>query len=411
MNIIVHDYAGHPFQVQLSRELARRNHKVVHYFSQDNQTPRGDLTKRDDDPKTLQITGLSLGVPLQKNVLVQRRKQEIAYGRLVADKIAKHRPDIVISSNSPLDSQRYIQQAARRLNCGFVFWLQDLHGEAITRILSDKLGLSGKLIGAYYKKMEYDLLRRSDSIVSITEDFLPILKAEEINTEKVTVIENWAPLDEIALLPKDNSWSAAQGLSDSTNIIYSGTLGYKHNPDLLLRLANETKSKVAVFSEGNAATDLHQKSRDMGLDNLRVSPWVDFALLPQVLASADILVALIEPDAGVFSVPSKVLTYMCTGRPILASIPPNNLAARILRREDAGFVASPADPDGFIAQAKLLLRDEALRQHMGANGRAYAERQFNISTLADKFEKLMEGVRSGKKRAAAQTPAEYHTTH
>ncbi len=30
MRILVHDYSGHPFQAQLSRELARRGHDVVH---------------------------------------------------------------------------------------------------------------------------------------------------------------------------------------------------------------------------------------------------------------------------------------------------------------------------------------------------------------------------------------------
>jgi len=30
MRLLIHDYAGHPFQVQLSRELARRGHSVTH---------------------------------------------------------------------------------------------------------------------------------------------------------------------------------------------------------------------------------------------------------------------------------------------------------------------------------------------------------------------------------------------
>jgi len=30
MRIGIHDFSGHPFQVQLSRELASRGHEVVH---------------------------------------------------------------------------------------------------------------------------------------------------------------------------------------------------------------------------------------------------------------------------------------------------------------------------------------------------------------------------------------------
>jgi hypothetical protein len=33
MRILISDYSGHPFQVQLSRELARRGHGVTHSYS------------------------------------------------------------------------------------------------------------------------------------------------------------------------------------------------------------------------------------------------------------------------------------------------------------------------------------------------------------------------------------------
>ena len=50
MKILVHDYAGHPFQVQLSRELASRGHTVRHAYAGGLQTPRGELQKRESDP-------------------------------------------------------------------------------------------------------------------------------------------------------------------------------------------------------------------------------------------------------------------------------------------------------------------------------------------------------------------------
>jgi hypothetical protein len=43
MQLLIHDYAGHPFQVQLSRELAMRGYSVVHAFTGGLLTPRGSL--------------------------------------------------------------------------------------------------------------------------------------------------------------------------------------------------------------------------------------------------------------------------------------------------------------------------------------------------------------------------------
>ena len=93
--------------------------------------------------------------------------------------------------------------------------------------------------------------------------------------------------------------------------------------------------------EGRSADELKAQAAREGLGNLVVRPWVSFAELPGVLADADVLVAMIEADAGTYSVPSKVLTYLAAGRPILAAIPPGNLAARLLDREQAGLTRAP----------------------------------------------------------------------
>jgi glycosyltransferase involved in cell wall biosynthesis len=113
--------------------------------------------------------------------------------------------------------------------------------------------------------------------------------------------------------------------------------------------------------------------------------------LADVLATADVLLATIEPDAGTFAVPSKVLSYLCAGRPILLAAPKENLAARIVERTNAGMVVDPADATGFMAAAKRLRDDPQLSAKLGANGRAYAERMFDMRQITDKFERVMSG--------------------
>ena len=112
-----------------------------------------------------------------------------------------------------------------------------------------------------------------------------------------------------------------------------------------------------------------------------------------MLASADVLVAILEPDAGIFSVPSKVLSYLCAGRAVLAAMPVENLAARIIAREDAGRVADPADAESFVARARELLADGALRARLGANARAYAEDRFRIADIGDRFERILAATK------------------
>ncbi|MBM3525310.1 MAG: glycosyltransferase family 4 protein, partial [Alphaproteobacteria bacterium] len=120
------------------------------------------------------------------------------------------------------------------------------------------------------------------------------------------------------------------------------------------------------------------RSNGAHLPNLTLLPFQPFARLPEVVASADVLMAVLDPDAGIYSVPSKVLTYLCAGRPLLVSMPPVNLASRILTREEAGLVVPAGDRAAFVAAARRLAGDPALRERLGRNARAYADRSFDI---------------------------------
>ena len=129
---------------------------------------------------------------------------------------------------------------------------------------------------------------------------------------------------------------------------------------------------MVVISEGLGADWLREKKAELDVDNLLLLPFQPFAEMPDVLASSDVLIAILERDAGVFSVPSKVLTYLCAGKPILAAIPPQNLMARIIAKADAGIVEAPDAHSALVGAGVRFLRDPELRRRAGANGRRYA---------------------------------------
>jgi colanic acid biosynthesis glycosyl transferase WcaI len=97
----------------------------------------------------------------------------------------------------------------------------------------------------------------------------------------------------------------------------------------------------------------------------------------------------LEEDAGIFSVPSKVLTYHCAGRALLLSVPADNLAARIVKDNQTGLVIPPRDEAGFMAAAETLLNDAKMRNFFAAQARAYAEQTFDIEKITDNFEKII----------------------
>jgi glycosyltransferase involved in cell wall biosynthesis len=396
MRILNHDYPGHAFPIQLSRQLAGRGHEVLHVYAGYNVTPRGLLDKQGDDPETFSIRPIYIRDPLKKYNFVKRWQQEREYGQLLAEEIAAFEPDVVISANTPLDAQKQALKAVRRTNSRFVFWLQDIIGIAIQRLLTKKLPILGGLIGAYYIRLERVLLHSSDHVVLITEDFLPPLRQWGIEKSQMTVIPNWATLEDLPVKPKDNPWSRSNGLTDKFCFLYSGTLGMKHKPDMLLQLAFHFREashvRIVVVSEGPGADRLITQREIHKLDNLVIFKFQPFEQLPNVMGTADVLIAVLESDAGAFSVPSKVLTYLCAQRPLLLAVPLENLAARNVKENDAGLVVDPTNLSQFIETANLLLNDNTMRARLAQNGRKYAEKKFNICEISDKFEEIIDRI-------------------
>ena len=396
MRIVVHDYAGHAFPTSLSRALAARGHEVVHAFASSLQTPRGDLTCKPGDSPTLEFREIPMNPEYvrYKYSFRRRRKMEISYGKEVARFITAWKPDAVLSGNTPTETQEPITRAAIANGGRFYYWVQDFYSLAVDKILRRKIPIAGAWVGAWYRHLDRRQFQRSSKIIAITEGFTPILSEEfGIDPSQITVVPNWALIEEIPMLPKDNVWSRRHGLNDKFVFLYSGTIGMKHNPAMLLEIArrheDDSNVRVVIVSEGIGAEWLRKEAAAAKLSNLIILPYQPFQELPSVLASGDVLVGILEEEAGTFSVPSKTLSYLCAGRPLLLAIPLDNLAARITRDHKAGLTVAPGDLEGFLAAASELRESDALREDLATNARAYAEKTFPIEKTAAIFERIL----------------------
>lgn len=389
--MVVHDFSGHPFQVQLARSLARRGLDVTHVYCSSFQTPHGAVG---DSGDRFRSVGIALRREFSKYSALRRAAQEFEYGWRFTRQMRSSRPDVVISANAPLISALVLQIGLRLRRTPVVFWQQDIYSMAISQHFERRGGHVRKLAGRSFVAIEKWLLRSSSQVVVISEDFLSLLDDWGIDQSKVTVVQNWAPLDEVPVSPRPNPWSRRHHIrDDDTVLLYAGTLGLKHQPKMLLDLAqayaDRPDVRIVVASEGLGATWLAER---LSGDEMELIPFQPYADLPDMLGSGDILLVLLEPDAGVFSVPSKVLTYHCAGRAILGAIPSENLSARTITANGAGLVVAPGDTEGFIDAARRLIDDRTSRIAMGEAARRAAEITFDIDTITDQFVAVLDAA-------------------
>ncbi|MDX2180566.1 MAG: glycosyltransferase family 4 protein [Bryobacteraceae bacterium] len=404
MRILLHDFVCHPFQLELSRELARQGHTLLHVSFLDMQGPKGDWERRPGDAPTYRGVGIELGGPFPKYSMAKRLLAHRAYLRRLRDEAAGFEPDVVLSGNTPIDVQHGIWKFARSRGYAFVHWMQDFYSLALHRLLERKWGRLASLASGPFLAMEREICAECDGVIFIAQDFERRIARHGMAATRSWVIENWASLNDLRPLPKANSWSERHGLDRRTTILYCGTLGLKHNPELLFHLAEAAPPEVtvAVVSEGLGRGFLEDRQRSRPALALRLFDFQPYAELPQVLATGDVLLSILEPDASEFAVPSKVLGYLSAGRPVILAAPRDNLVARVVEESGSGTVVDPSDTEGFAKAALELASDPERRFAMGKRAREYAEKNFEIGRIAAKFLEVLNcAVDRRRPRAAA----------
>jgi colanic acid biosynthesis glycosyl transferase WcaI len=406
MHILLNDYGGYAFAIDLSTALARHGHQVTHVYTSASGSPQGDFAPRDEKVRVINI-------PISanpKNDFLRRWAAERSYGSQVAQLISEQMPDVVLAANTPLEALRLIFCSCHRNRIPFVLWWQDILSLAMESILSRRLGIVGRMIGRSYRRLEKYVLRHADAVIAVTPDFLDVLTSWKLTTHHVVVIPNWAPLEKLPVLPKENDFARRHDLLDKFVVLYAGTLGMKQNPqslaDAAKYLACDPAIRLVVISDGVGMSLLNREKERRRLDNLLLLPLQPFDQLPVVLATGDLHLVLLQPDAGRFCVPSKVWSSFCAARPLLLVIPPDNYAARVTTEIEAGVVVSTDDSKQLAETILRLKVDPIMREWFGSNGRRYAEKHFAVELITTRFESVLSSVVNNRRSLKGKIHAE-----
>ncbi len=389
MRVLVHDYSGHPFQVELSAELARRGHDVTHSWCEAHVSGKGNLGGSED----LLFESIGRGEVIEKLSFKRRLVQEMRYGVQLSRQVRRRRPDVVLFGNVPVPMMAVVTLFLLVTRTPWVSWQQDVQGVAMRSFAGTKLSRAFLVFAAVAGWAERWCNRKAHAIVVIAESFVEVHRSWG-TADKTTVIPNWAPLGELVPTPRDNKWAVEHDLADVPNLVYSGTLGLKHNPRLLVQVARAVRERgtpvhLTVITEGNAVEELADEASKLDVP-ITLLPFQPYERLSEVLGSGDVLMVVLDKSAGAFSVPSKTLSYLCAARPILGLMPDENLAAHLIDAA-GGCVLSP-DRTSIPAAADWVtevLDDNDMWDKLGRRARELAEREFELSLCASKFEEIL----------------------
>jgi glycosyltransferase involved in cell wall biosynthesis len=383
-SLLISDFAGHPFTWELADALSARDRKVAYSYCAAVVTPKGSFEGN------TQVIPVGAGARFERYQPLRRVLSEVRYGMGLVRAVCSIRPTVHVLCNMPIISGLIASVGASLVGARTVVWFQDVQSGLASG------SLSRRWMTIAFSAAETLLLRCASGVIAISPELASEAERRGVRPDRVGVLPNWAPVEKMPTWDRDTPWLREQAIAARPLFVYSGTLGLKHDASLLVDLADAIHGlggHVLVVSEGPGADWLDVVRTQEDVENISVLPYQPFDRLPEVLASADVLVVLLDPSAGRYSVPSKTLSYLCAGRAILASVPADNSIARLVRDESgAGVVVRPDERDAFLREAVALATDPGLRATLGEAGRQYASSNFAEDVVITAFEQQLDAL-------------------
>jgi colanic acid biosynthesis glycosyl transferase WcaI len=382
MRIVVLDYAGHIPQADLARNLAKLGHSVRHIYCSDYVSGRGAVEREADDPEGLEFLSISIKKNFNRYNPFERYHHERKISDAFWEKIQQFNPNHTIFSNVPLFAMSRLGKKMQQNNCSYLFWWQDVYSFAIGNAFR-KFGFFGWPLRQYFISLERKVIKSAQSVVAISPNFKPIYCEWGQDLKKFSIYPNWTPTTMFS------SQNQPRTKKNENIIVYAGTLGLKHRPELLLGVADDLEFRelggiLVVVSEGQGRTFLEKQENRR--ENIELRDYLPIPELARLFSEAVILLAVLEPEASTFSVPSKIMSYLSAGRPIVASIDQNNASALILKESGAGFVVDPKTSSTDFSKAiTRILSDKELQHSMSEASLKYSRENFDGSKAADFF--------------------------
>jgi colanic acid biosynthesis glycosyl transferase WcaI len=240
-----------------------------------------------------------------------------------------------------------------------------------------KMGLlKGSLLRRIALRIESSLLRRFDTVSTISGRMLQRLGAKGVTAGKTRYLPNWVDLARVKP-PTNGGYRTQLGIpTDGVVALYSGTLGSKQGlmiiPDAAKLLRSRRDVVFVVCGDGVMKPELETAAA--GLPNVRFMPLQPSARVPELLAIADIHLLPQSPDAADLVLPSKLSGMLASGRPVIAACRSGTEISEIVAQ--CGLVVAPENPMELAHAIAALADDPETRTLLGRRARTFAENNF-----------------------------------
>ncbi len=323
--------------------------------------------------------------------LIGRMKESISFSKTCVKYIKAHKGEVDFIYNGAwqLFGVHMVAKTAVKYKIPYLITVQDIYPESL-------------LTGHHYPLVVEKLVKMV---------FLPMDKYYTSHAVKVRTIsdEMAVYMSETRHLPRNhyvimNNWQNDEDFEDLLEkekeetrfvFIYVGSINVHANVDLIIKAFHEARLENAVlriYGSGNRKEQCMALVQELG-DKRITFGMVSREEVPVTQAKADVTVFALPKGNGGICLPSKMTSYMLSGKPILASIDKGSIAERYINEAQCGFAVEPDNIEALAEGFKMFSKmDKATLDQMSKNSRRFAEENLTRKVNLPKVIEIIESA-------------------
>ncbi len=340
-------------------------------------------------------------VPSSKSTMLSRFLENVAFGLssalylLFIPKI-----DALYANTWFIFASSLMSVVARLRGIPYVIRVTDLYPESLASQHRIKTG------GWFYRLIQgIDTWNASGAahIAVLTYHFSrTYIEERGISAGKISIIPDWVDGYMDCCQPEESSQIRRLfGVpEDAFLAVYGGNIGVAAGVETLIQAAALLPDiRVIIGGAGSELMACQALAGKYAPEQVSFfSPWPREQTMP-LYQAANVLVLTTRGEQSIASIPSKLIGYMLSARPIIAAGLPGSELARIVEESNCGWIIPPDNPRALaqtIAQVMDLSREE-LCSH-GLAGREYALKHLTADVNLPKLVSIIENLSSGNGR-------------
>lgn len=246
----------------------------------------------------------------------------------------------------------------------------------------------------FFRVIENLVYKHATRIIVHSEGNSQAIKANVSNPSRVVVLHNWVDLNAYSISTNSQVFASKHDLEGLFLVLFAGVMGYAQDLENVImaarQLQNEAKIAFLLIGDGIEKAVLVEKTKALGLTNVRFLPWVSPKEYPQVVSESHIGLVTLKETMKTPVVPSKLLGYMAAGKPVVASVNPESDAITIVKQAKCGLSVEPGNSQVLADAIRHIYRLPDQGREMGKRGRVYAETNFAKEVILNQYENILQ---------------------